>query len=58
METYILVPWPDCQEYMEEQWFYKEAILAIGAEEKVGTSAYFIPERRVKSEKYQHTKFS
>ena len=47
METYVLVPWPECQEYMNEQWFYDEAILAVGAEEKVGTSAYFIPERRV-----------
>jgi hypothetical protein len=46
METYILVSWPECQQYMEEQWFYDEAILAVGAEEKVGTSAYFIPERR------------
>ena len=56
MEIYILVPWPDCQEYMEYQWFYDEAILAIGAEDRVGLSAYFIPERRVASEKYQHTK--
>ncbi len=56
METYVLVPWPDCQEYMEYQWFYDEAILAVGAEDKVGPSAYFIPERRIVSGKYQHTK--
>ena len=56
METYVLFPWPECQKYMEYQWFYDEAILAVGAEDKVGTSAYFIPERRVVSEKYQHTK--
>ena len=48
METYVLVPFPEVQEYMEEQWFYNEAILAVGAENKVGTSAYFIPERRMK----------
>ena len=47
METYVLVPCPEVQQYMEEQWFYDEAILAVGAEEKTGTSAYFIPERRV-----------
>ena len=51
MEIYILVPWPDCQEYMEYQWFYDEAILAVGAEEKVGTNAYFIPGRRLLAEK-------
>ena len=47
METYVLVPWPEVQQYMDEQWFYDEAILAVGEEEKAGTSAYFIPERRV-----------
>ena len=52
------VPWPECQEFMEYQLFYDEAILAVGAEDKVGTSAYFIPERRVVSEKYQQTKIS
>ncbi len=56
METYILVPWPECQEYMEYQWFYNEAILAVGAEDKVGTSAYFIPERRIVPGKYQQIK--
>jgi hypothetical protein len=47
METYVLVPWSECQQFIYEQWFYDEAILAVGAEEKTGTSAYFIPERRV-----------
>ena len=47
METYILVPWPEFQEYMEEDWFYDKAILAVGAEEKVGSSAYFIPAHRI-----------
>jgi len=41
------VSWTDVQEYMGEQWYYDEAILAVGAEDSVGTSAYFIPERRV-----------
>lgn len=47
METYILVRWPESQEYMDEQWFYNEAILALGAEESVGSSAYFIPASRI-----------
>jgi len=47
METYVLVPWPESQEYMEEQWFSDEAILALGAEESVGSSAYFIPTHRI-----------
>lgn len=47
METYILVPWPEVQQYMEEQWFYDEAVLATGAEEKVGCSAYFIAAHRI-----------
>ncbi len=58
METYVLVPWPEVQEYMEYQWFYYEAIIAVGAEDRVVTSAYFIPERRVKVEKYQPVKMS
>lgn len=47
METYVLVPWPESQEYMDEQWFYNEAVLAIGIEDKVGPSAYFIPASRI-----------
>lgn len=47
METYVLVPFPEVQDYMEEQWFYDEAILAVGAEDRVGTSAYFIPAYRI-----------
>lgn len=45
METYVLVPWPECQEYMEYQWLYDEATLAVGAEEKFGTSAYLPPNK-------------
>lgn len=47
METYVLVPFPEVQEYIEEEWFDKEAILALGAEDTVGSSAYFIPAYRV-----------
>ena len=50
METYVLVPCPECQEFMEEQWFYDEAILAVddeailavGAKLNLGSSAYFL----------------
>ncbi len=47
MDSYILVPFPEVQEYMEEDWFDIEAILALGAEESVGSSAYFIPAGRL-----------
>lgn len=47
MDTYILVPWSESQDYMDEQWFYDEAVLAIDVEDKVGPSAYFIPAWRV-----------
>jgi len=30
---------------MEGQWFYEEAILTGGAEEKVGSSAFFYPRK-------------
>jgi hypothetical protein len=47
MDGYVLVEWPDSQEYMEEEWFEDEAILALGAEEQTGSSAYFIPIKRI-----------
>ena len=47
METYILVPFPEVQEFMDEDWFDTEAILAFGAEESVGSGAYFIPVHRI-----------
>ena len=53
METYVLVPFPESMNYMDQQWFYDEAILAIGAEEKVGTNAYFIPVHRILFEENQ-----
>lgn len=42
-ESYILVQWPESQEYMEEDWFDEEAIFCGGSEDKTGSSAYFIP---------------
>lgn len=38
---YVLVFWPDSQEFMEEDWFDEEAILHIDE-----PSAYFIPKER------------
>ena len=46
-EGYVLIQWPESQEYMEEEWFEEEAILALGSEDKTGSSAYFIPIKRV-----------
>ncbi len=40
-DSYMLIPWPDSQDYMEKEWFRDEAILA--EHESVGSSAYFIP---------------
>lgn len=40
---YVLVEWPESQQFMEEEWFEEEAILALGSEEITGSSAYFIP---------------
>lgn len=44
---YVLVQWPESQEFMEEEWFEEEAILALGSEDKTGSSAYFIPIKRI-----------
>jgi hypothetical protein len=41
--SYILVEWPESQNYMEEEWFDEEAIFCGGSEDKTGGSAYFIP---------------
>lgn len=46
-EGYILVQWPESQDLMEEEWFDKEAILALGSEDKTGSSAFFVPIKRV-----------
>lgn len=42
--VYILVEWPDSQEFMEEEWFKEEAVLA--QHDSIGSSAYFIPAER------------
>lgn len=45
--AYMLVEWPESQNYMEEEWFNKEAVLALGSEDRTGSSAYFIPLKRI-----------
>jgi hypothetical protein len=32
---------------MLEEWFEEEAILALGSEDRTGSSAYFIPIKRI-----------
>lgn len=47
---YLIVCWPESQNYMEEKWFNEECHL-INDEfglEKYGPQAYFIPEERIK----------
>jgi hypothetical protein len=39
---YVLVMWPDSQEFMEEEWFDEEAVLHPDE-----SSAYFIPKERL-----------
>ena len=41
MKTYILIEWPESQDYMVESWFDEEAIFVSGSE--TGSSAYFVP---------------
>lgn len=47
LDGYVLIPWPESQSYMEEEWFEEEAVLALGVEDKFGSSAYFIPIHRI-----------
>jgi len=46
-EGYVLIQWSESQEFMEEEWFDEEAIIALGSEEKTGSSAFFIPIKRI-----------
>jgi hypothetical protein len=46
-EGYVLVQWPESQKFMEEDWFEDEAILASENEIGIGSSAYFIPIKRL-----------
>ena len=39
--NYTIVQWPYTQEYMDEDWFDKEAILCNS--DNFGSAAYFIP---------------
>lgn len=45
--TYLLVEWPESQEFMEEPWFFDEAVLHPDL-----SSAYFIPENRILNNDY------
>jgi len=47
MDEYVLIQWPESQEFMEEDWFEDEAIL--DTEGRLGPSAYFIPKHRIES---------
>ena len=51
MDNYTLVLFPEVQEYMEEEWFTKEAILyqTINEEQDYESSAYFIPTKYITS---------
>jgi len=46
-DGYVLVEWPESQDFMEEEWFEDEALLALGNEDRTGSAAYFIPIKRV-----------
>jgi len=39
-DSYVLINWPESQDYMEEEWFNEEALLS---EE----SSYFVPLKRI-----------
>lgn len=49
MEKYVIVLWPDIQEYMERDDFQDEAIPILDERSltKYGSSAYFVPEEWV-----------
>lgn len=42
-DEYILFPWPDYQEYMEEEWFRDECYYCADKD------VYFIPKERIES---------
>jgi hypothetical protein len=45
VDSFVLVQWPESQEYMEEDWFRNEAVL--DSDMQFGSSAYLIPLFRV-----------
>ena len=47
-EEYILIPFPEVQEYMTEKWFRQECYLCQAFEDQEHIdSAYFVPKDRV-----------
>ncbi len=44
-DSYVVITFPEVQDYMEESWFKNEAILDV--ESKFGDSAYLIPLKRI-----------
>ena len=48
---YIIVVWPESQMLMEQDWFQDECHLINDDKgiERYGSSAYFVPEDRIKS---------
>lgn len=53
MKNYILVLWPESQEFMDEEWFEEEALLANTLSQKFDMhSAYLIPESRIINNEY------
>lgn len=48
-DLYVVVPWPESQEYMEEPWFEDESVLINDHSGiiKYGGSAYMIPVSRL-----------
>ena len=46
-EMYSVVPFPEVQEYMEEDWFDEEAILDVDNKLQLGSSTYLIPNKYI-----------
>jgi hypothetical protein len=46
-DTYVLVEWPETQQYITKDWFNSEAILSESHLTKSGKAAYFIPTERI-----------
>lgn len=49
MITYVVVTWPEIQDYMHFDWFDKECYLINDSkgQDDFGSSAYFIPTSRL-----------
>lgn len=44
---YVLIEWPESQQFMEEEWFQTEAVLHPDL-----SATYFIPEERIINNEY------